>query len=121
MNLVGHSFAGLYETALRVPSHEVAARVADCFRSLFAPRVLGYLVDRGLGGTGLAMAVVVQEMVPAEVAGVFFTVHPMTGLENDSLVELVRGTGEGLVGGSRPASRIVLRGEPPALVLDAAF
>ena len=45
------------------------------------------------------IAVVVQEMVDAEKAGVMFTVHPSTG-EEKILIEAAWGLGEGVVSGT---------------------
>nr|BAG84255.1 putative pyrrole-condensing enzyme [Streptomyces griseoviridis] len=52
------------------------------------------------GSTGAgSMAVVIQEMVQAEVSGVLFTVDPVSGREHRLVVEACRGLGEGLVSG----------------------
>ena len=47
----------------------------------------------------MSVAVVVQKMIAAEVAGVCFTVHPVTQDENQMLIESCWGLGESLVQG----------------------
>lgn len=48
----------------------------------------------------LAIAVVVQKMVPAEVAGVMFTADPVTGHRHITVIDAVPGLGEQLVSGA---------------------
>jgi pyruvate,water dikinase len=47
----------------------------------------------------VALAVVVQELVPAEAAGVLFTANPLTGARETVVVNAAWGLGEALVGG----------------------
>lgn len=67
-----HSFAGLYETVLDVPPHQLADAVARCVRSLTGERVLAYAEARGVD-VPLGGSVVVQRMVHGRIAGVMFT------------------------------------------------
>jgi pyruvate, water dikinase len=96
-----HSFAGEHDTYLWVRgADEVLARVRDCWASLFTARAMDYRRRAGLSGGGDAMAVVVQEMVPARAAGVFMTLNPENGDRSKVAVESVWGLGEPLVSGS---------------------
>lgn len=96
-----HSFAGEHDTYLWVRgADEVLARVRDCWASLFTTRAMEYRRRVGLDGGGDAMAVVVQEMVPARAAGVFMTLNPENGDRSKVVVESVWGLGEPLVSGS---------------------
>ena len=47
----------------------------------------------------VALAVVVQELVPADAAGVLFTADPMTGARDQMIVNAAWGLGEAIVGG----------------------
>jgi pyruvate,water dikinase len=109
-DLEGASFAGLYETYLNVKGEpELQAAIKRCWASLWQPRVLDYLNRRGGGSREpLGMAVAVQRLVEAQVAGVLFTVDPLTGREGDLVVEAVFGLGEALVSGRVNADRYVL-------------
>lgn len=96
-----HSFAGEHDTHLWVRgADEVLARVRDCWASLFTARATGYRRRAGLDGAGDAMAVVVQEMVPARAAGVLMTLNPENGDRSKVAVESVWGLGELLVSGA---------------------
>src|SRR5262249_45267569 len=68
------SFAGQQETVLGVKGDDaVCAAVIRCWESLDSDRAVAYRKAQGVSRDGLAMAVVVQRLVPAEVAGVLFT------------------------------------------------
>jgi pyruvate, water dikinase len=98
-DLAGASFAGEYETYLWVRGgDEVAAAVARCWASLFSERALSYREHEQIEMPA-AMAVVVQEMVPARSAGVLFTLNPENGDRSKIAVESTWGLGEALVGG----------------------
>jgi phosphoenolpyruvate synthase/pyruvate phosphate dikinase len=94
-----NSFAGQHDTFLNVAASDVVRAVRDCWMSSQTDRAAAYRVHRGIE-TLDAMAVAVQIMVPAEVAGVCFTRHPANpDRANTCLVEAVWGLGEGLVSG----------------------
>ena len=99
-DLQDYSFAGQYETYLNVKGPEaVESAIIDCYRSLFTDVSLGYLLNHNIGLDGLAMSVVVQEMVQAELSGVCFTVNPLTGNDKEMSIEVAEGLGENLVSG----------------------
>jgi pyruvate,water dikinase len=95
----GASFAGVHESYLDVVGHDaVLARVHDCWSSLHGARARAYGSGSRPPGER-AMAVVVQELVPAERAGVMFTAHPLTGDPATTVIEAARGRGEAVVAG----------------------
>lgn len=103
------SFAGQFESVLDVPATEVPAAVARVRSSRRASRVEAYssATSAGVAEPVVAVqeiAVVVQAMVPAEQAGVLFTVHPLTADLSTMLGNVVAGSGESLVSGSASAS-----------------
>lgn len=94
------SFAGQQETLLGVEGDDaVVAAVARCWASLMTERAVAYRQRQGVAEDGLAMAVVVQRLVPAEVAGVLFTRDPMDPTEQRLLIEAAWGLGESVVSG----------------------
>jgi phosphohistidine swiveling domain-containing protein len=94
------SFAGQQETLLNVEGEEaVLSAVLRCWASLWGVRALSYRHQRGVEHLGVGMAVVVQEMVAAEAAGVLFTVDPVAQRSDRMLVQAVRGLGEEVVSG----------------------
>jgi pyruvate,water dikinase len=74
-----HSHAGVFRTRLGVPAPSIADAVRECLTSAFSERVALYREARALGGTWPRVALVIQEMVDAHVAGVAFTADPATG------------------------------------------
>jgi pyruvate,water dikinase len=97
-----HSFAGQLESYLFVAPADVAARVADVWRSGFSERVMTYRKEAGLGDPE-PPAVLVQRMVAADAAGVAFGVDPVSGRWDRALVSGVFGLGTALVGGDADA------------------
>ncbi len=94
------SFAGQQETLLDVRGDEqLLEAVRLCWASLWSARALDYRARRGMDHLSVAMAVVVQEMVPADSAGVLFTADPTTRRGDQMLVQAVRGLGESVVSG----------------------
>jgi pyruvate,water dikinase len=93
------SYAGQQETYLHVRGpDEVLARVRDCWASFFGERALFYRQQKG-SLDDLGMAVVVQRMVAADVAGVLFTCDPVRQRRDRMVVEAVFGLGEAAVSG----------------------
>ena len=105
-DLAGASFAGQYETVLNVrDGTALLDAIKRCWASLWSSRVRAY---EGTGATAGPMAVIVQEMVDAEASGVCFTVNPLSGREEEMLVEAAFGLGEGVVSGRVHADRYVV-------------
>lgn len=94
------SFAGQQETILGVVGPDaVIDAVERCWKSLHTERAIAYRRLKGIPHDGLAMAVVVQQLVPADVAGVMFTRDPQDPSGNTMAVEASWGLGEAVVSG----------------------
>ncbi|MBI3269448.1 MAG: hypothetical protein HYZ53_10545 [Planctomycetes bacterium] len=99
-DLAHASFAGQYETHLNVTGAEaVEQAVRKCWSSTWKPGVWTYCRDHQVDPRALQMGVVVQRMVPADAAGVLFTVNPLTGRDREMVIEAAWGLGEALVSG----------------------
>lgn len=99
-DLPGASFAGQYETVLDVQdANSFLAAVKRCWASAFSKRVVAYKKEHGQTGVP-SMAVLVQQLVRPDAAGVAFTANPVTGDKNETVVSAVRGFGERLVSGT---------------------
>src|SRR5260370_22154789 len=59
---------------------------------------MGYRLRQGIRPDEVALAVVVQQLVPAEVAGVLFTANPLTGARDQAMINAAWGLGEAIVG-----------------------
>lgn len=95
---VMHSFAGQLDSYLNVEPEDVAAKVAQVWRSGFSDRILAYRREHQLGNPR-PPAVLVQKMVNAEVAGVAFAADPVTGQRGIVVISAVLGLGDRLVSG----------------------
>jgi pyruvate,water dikinase len=93
------SYAGQQETYLFVETFdEVLDKVVECWLSFFSERALFYREHKG-DLDDIQMAVVVQQMVDAEKAGVMFTIDPVNNRKDRVVVEAARGIGEHVVSG----------------------
>jgi pyruvate,water dikinase len=102
------SFAGQQETILGVEgTDELCRAIERCWASLGSDRAVAYRRHQGVAAD-MAMAVVVQRLVPAEVAGVLFTRDPLGPSGTQMLVEASWGLGETVVSGRAQPDRFHL-------------
>lgn len=103
------SFAGQQETILGVRGGDALLDAIErCWRSLFTARAVAYRAKQNIDGDALAMAVVVQKLVPAEAAGVLFTRDPLDLEGRRMLAESAWGLGEVVVSGRVQPDRFAL-------------
>ncbi|MFL1446590.1 PEP/pyruvate-binding domain-containing protein, partial [Nocardiopsis protaetiae] len=108
------SFAGQQDTFLGVSGAEdLLKAVRACRDSLHSDRATAYREAAGIAHGDAHMAVVVQRMVDAEVAGVLFTANPLTGTRGQSVVDAAPGPGTAVVDGTTTADHYVLDDTPP--------
>ena len=94
------SFAGQHDTYLNVVGPAaILQHVSRCWASLFSERAVTYRLRNGLDHRNVHMAVVVQQMVFPQTAGILFTADPVTGNRKVASVEASFGLGEALVSG----------------------
>ena len=95
------SFAGQQDTYLNVVGAEaVLDAVRRCWASLWTDRAVSYRATNGIDPRGVRLAVVVQRMVDAAVAGVLFTANPVTGRRRQAVIDASPGLGEAVVSGA---------------------
>lgn len=93
------SFAGEFESVLNVSGYDAVVEATERVRrSRCAARALAYGASKGVEPVG-EMAVLVQRMVPAELAGVLFTADPVTASFRHMVGNFVEGLGDALVSG----------------------
>ncbi len=111
------SFAGQQDTYLNIIGPEkLIAAVTNCWGSLWTARAIGYRIHNDLSHRDLALAVVVQEMVPSEVSGVLFTANPLTGKRSEIVIDATLGLGEALVSGQVEPDQYVVDGSSPRIL-----
>jgi pyruvate,water dikinase len=116
-DLPSASFAGQHETSLGVSGAiQVVEAVVACWASPWGERAIAYRLEHGHPVDDVALACLVQVMVPAEWAGVAFTADPSTGRRDRVVVDVVAGLGESLVAGRATADHYVLTKHDGALV-----
>src|SRR5437588_4318666 len=94
------SFAGQHDTYLNVVGPAAILRhVSRCWASLFTERAVTYRLRNGFDHRKVHMAVVVQQMVFPQAAGILFTADPVTVNRKVPSVEASFGLGEALVSG----------------------
>ncbi|HTL62933.1 MAG TPA: PEP/pyruvate-binding domain-containing protein [Nitrospira sp.] len=106
------SAAGLYHTALDVRWASIAGGITDVWASLWEERVVEYMLNTGRDDAPPAMAVIVQPLLQAAIAGVATSIDPVTGHARHVTINAVHGLGLPLVDG---------RMAPHQYVVDVQF
>jgi pyruvate,water dikinase len=95
------SFAGQQDTYLNIQGIQAILKaVQKCWASLWTARAIAYRARQNIAPEQVALAVVVQELVPAEAAGVMFTVNPVNGKRGELMITAAWGLGEAVVSGA---------------------
>jgi pyruvate,water dikinase len=98
-DLVSASFAGGYETMLGVRGDELEQALQHCLASAFDERVFIYKREHGFDVLSPRIAVVVQQRIASEVAGVGFSLNPLTNDYDEAVIDASWGLGESVVAG----------------------
>jgi rifampicin phosphotransferase len=94
------SFAGQQDTYLNVVGPAaIMQHVSRCWASLFSERAVTYRLRNSFDHRKVQMAVVVQQMVLPQAAGICFTADPVTSNRMVTSVEATFGLGEAIVAG----------------------
>jgi phosphohistidine swiveling domain-containing protein len=100
-DLPGLSFAGQQETFLNIRgAAEVQDAVKRCWASLWTARAIGYRAQHAIDQEAVSLAVVVQQLVSADAAGILFTADPVSGQRQLAMITASWGLGEAIVGGA---------------------
>lgn len=94
------SFAGQQETYLNIRGQTALLEaIKKCWASLWTARAIAYRIKNNIDQNTVALAIVVQEMVNAEFAGILFTANPINGRRDEMVINASWGLGEAIVGG----------------------
>lgn len=105
-----HSFAGQHETYLNiVGAHAVAEAVVRCWTSVRMARALAYRQQQGLSVAGAGLAVLVQQLVPADASAVVFSANPITRSDDEVMINASWGLGESIVSGTVTPDTYIVR------------
>jgi len=104
------SFAGQFESFLFINRSEpLIESIKKCWASLYKTNAIIYANNNGIDIRKVKMAVIVQRMVDADLAGVMFTKN-IKDKSNTILIEAAKGIGESVVSGEvTPVSYTVVK------------
>lgn len=102
------SFAGQFESHLFVTKENLEENIKKVWCSAFSDRVYQYRKNNKLNQK-FGIAVIVQEMINADVAGVAFGINPANGDRQAKIISSVYGLGEGLVSGVLDSDNFILK------------
>lgn len=95
------SFAGQHETFLNVTGAEaIVDAIERCLASATTDQALAYRNLHGLATEGIGVAVLVQQLVLADVSAVLFSANPISGKRDEMILAASWGLGESVVGGA---------------------
>jgi phosphoenolpyruvate synthase/pyruvate phosphate dikinase len=98
-DLPTRSFAGQQATYLNIGGADLLEAITRCWASLWTARAISYRAQAGIHTGEISIAVVVQQLIAADVAGVLFTANPITGARHQVMMNASWGLGEAIVGG----------------------
>ena len=95
------SFAGQQDTYLNIIGEDgLLDAVRRCWASLWTDRAVSYRASNAIDPYSVRLAVAVQRMVDATVAGILFTANPLTGKRRQAVIDASPGLGESVVSGA---------------------
>lgn len=117
-DLPAASFAGQQKTYLGIrTTGEFVHAVIQCWASLWSERSITYRLRHGLNPISASMAIVLQQMLSPNYAGIVSSSYPVSEGEREILVEAVPGLGEGLVEGNLDPNRYLIARRPPHKII----
>jgi phosphoenolpyruvate synthase/pyruvate phosphate dikinase len=94
------SFAGQQDTYLNIIGKTaILKHISKCWASLFTERAVIYRLQNGFYHRKVSLAVVIQQMVFPQAAGILFTADPVTGNRKCLSIDASFGLGEAMVSG----------------------
>jgi pyruvate,water dikinase len=111
------SFAGQHDTYLNIVGAEaILQAVIRCWESARSEHALHYRREQGLSVERPQIAVLVQQLVAADVAAVVFSANPITGNRDEVMINASWGLGESIVGGTVTPDTFIVRKSDLAVV-----
>jgi len=111
------SFAGQQDTYLNIVGIEaILDAVRHCWASLWTDRAVSYRASNTIDHRTVRLAVVIQRMVDAQVAGVLFTANPLTGHRHQAVIDANPGLGEAVVSGAVNPDHFVVNAETGEII-----
>lgn len=105
---VDASFAGMYRTELGVRVDAIEPALRRCFAASLAPALIAYRRERGLEDAPPRFALIVQQQIDSEIAGVGFSLNPVTNDHDEAVFAASWGLGTAVVDGRVTPDQYVL-------------
>lgn len=103
------SFAGQQDTYLNIRGDDALLdAVKRCWASLWTARAISYRMRQKIDPAAVSLAVVVQQLIPADAAGILFTANPVNGQRDQILINATWGLGEAIVSGQVTPDTVVV-------------
>lgn len=107
-DLAAASFAGIYETELGVTIDAMEAAIRRCFVASLDHRVLVYKQSHQIDPYRPAMALIVQQQLASDVAGVAFSINPLNNDFDEAVIDANWGLGETVVAGAASTDQFIV-------------
>ncbi len=103
------SFAGQQDSFLNIQDADgLIEAVEKCWASLWTARAIAYRLRQGIDPASVSLAVVVQQLVPADAAGILFTANPLNGERAQIVINATWGLGEAIVSGQVTPDTVII-------------
>ncbi len=103
------SFAGQQDSFLNIQGEDALLdAVKNCWASLWTARAIAYRMRQDIDPATVSLAVVVQQLVPADASGILFTANPLDGDREQIVINATWGLGEAIVGGQVTPDTVVV-------------
>ena len=111
------SFAGQAESFLCVNNQtDILESVNMVWQSAFSEHAVVYLKTKEIPMKQVKMAVIIQEMIPADISGVMFTANVVNNNTEEMLINATWGLGDSLVSGKIVPDTYILKKNPLSVI-----
>lgn len=120
-DLEGFASAGLYESIAGVAPSDISEALKRVWASLWTKRAVAQRHEAGISHSDAYMAVILQELVPAQYSFIMHTTNSLTGKRSECVIELAVGLGETLASAACPGNpfRLIARKDTPQVHTEA--
>lgn len=113
------SFAGQYDTILNVrDTAQLLDAVKQCWASVFSEHVRDYAAQKDISLEDFPMGILIQQMVYADVAGVIFSLNPITESTDEIIINASYGLGESIVSGIVTPDTFIVHKQTKEIIKD---
>jgi len=114
-----HTFSGIHVSELGVPRELVPVSLSRCWASALSKPALEYRRQHGIPIQSIRLAVLIQPFIQPVVAGIAFTMNPLSGTRDEIVIEATLGHGSSVASGEiTPARYHLSKHSPDYALLD---